>query len=387
MHVFKLACVAILLFCLSVPAEAQGGGQDTVNVSDTLSSSTDSFVVPVRGMASARFQTRDSYSGTWEVQCSLDGNTYDTDDEVNLSLEGASSAAVQEVTDAVAIWTANIAGCTHIKVIATAGFAATDTVIAVSAIQSGGSSGSASSGSGNGTALADDADFTAGTTEFTPVGGFYQSTVTACTDGDTCAAGITPGRAVKVHFTDAAGATQTVASDKTEDVAHVDAATGPVPLSRRIDTAASSAGTSGDYATTNTNAEGGLWASNMAVSNGGCTIGTTTSIIGGASVNETQVKATAGQIYSISAFSLDATPVYLKLYNDTAANIDETDTPVYRLMIPAATTASLGSGLVFDFGVGLEFTTAITFRVTTGIADNSTGALTADEVLINVCYQ
>lgn len=72
----------------------------------------------------------------------------------------------------------------------------------------------AGAGSG-GTALADDADFTAGTTSFTPVGGFYQSTVTACTDGDTCAAGLTSGRAVKVAIANADGSLITYGSDTT----------------------------------------------------------------------------------------------------------------------------------------------------------------------------
>jgi hypothetical protein len=70
-----------------------------------------------------------------------------------------------------------------------------------------------------GTSAADDADFTAGTTSFTPVGGFYQSAVTACTDGDTCAAGITTGRALKAHLTDAAGASLSLATDATHDAA------------------------------------------------------------------------------------------------------------------------------------------------------------------------
>jgi hypothetical protein len=110
-----------------------------------------------------------------------------------------------------------------------------------------------------GTSAVDDADFTAGTTSFTPVGGFYQSSVTACTDGDTCAAGITTGRALKVHIVDAAGATQSVATDQTEDAAEANGVTGPVGLTVRRDTAASSAGASGDYATANTDSLGRLW--------------------------------------------------------------------------------------------------------------------------------
>jgi hypothetical protein len=76
-----------------------------------------------------------------------------------------------------------------------------------------------------GTSLADDGDFTAGTTTFTPVGGFYQSSVTACTDGDACAAGITTGRALKVAISNADGSAVTVATDATHDSAA--SATGP----------------------------------------------------------------------------------------------------------------------------------------------------------------
>lgn len=122
----------------------------------------------------------------------------------------------------------------------------------------------------------------------------------------------------------------------------------------------------------------------IADTTGGCTYSST---ISAATVNETAVKATAGQIYSVEAFSLDATPVYWKFYNDTAANIDETDTPVLRLMIPANSTASLGAGIVQKWPVGIQFSTAITFRATVGIADNDTAALTANEVLLNVCYK
>jgi hypothetical protein len=120
----------------------------SVGESDTLSSNGDSFVVSVGGMASARIQTLDSYTGTWEVQCSVDGGvTYDTDDELNLVLDGQSSTA-QSVSDTVGVWAVNVAGCTHIKVIATAGFAASDTTIAVGAVASGGGAGGSGGGGG-----------------------------------------------------------------------------------------------------------------------------------------------------------------------------------------------------------------------------------------------
>lgn len=188
---------------------------------------------------------------------------------------------------------------------------------------SGGLRVSIVSGAGSGgTALADDADFTAGTTSFTPIGGFYQTSVTACTDTDTCAVGITAQRTMKATLFTAAGSEITVATDWTigsaigttgpgsmgeykefdgsalptttnvntegealpfaaslqgvqyiyltnedgsqtplvvedapETVANVLMGVGTV----RRDTAASSAGTSGDNATLNTDATGRLW--------------------------------------------------------------------------------------------------------------------------------
>lgn len=82
----------------------------------------------------------------------------------------------------------------------------------------------AGAGSG-GTALADDADFTAGTTSFTPSGGFYQSTPTAVTDGDVGAFGMTAGRALKVALSNADGSLVTYQTDASHDSAAIN--TGP----------------------------------------------------------------------------------------------------------------------------------------------------------------
>src|SRR5918911_229576 len=58
----------------------------------------------------------------------------------------------------------------------------------------------AGAGSG-GTAAADDADFTAGTTSATPVMGVYESTPTSVSDGDLGVVGITQGRRLKTSAT------------------------------------------------------------------------------------------------------------------------------------------------------------------------------------------
>ena len=195
----------------------------------------------------------------------------------------------------------------------------------------------------------------------------------------------------------------------------------------RRDTAASSSGTTGDNSTCNVDATGRLWThvgaidagtavigkvgidqttpgttnlvqvtdgsgalnvivdsgavSPSAATSGGCTV---SSVLSAASVNETEVKATAGQVYWIHATNVSAAVAYLKFYNDTAANIDETDTPVLRFAIPGATT---GGGFTTSFPVGAVFSTAIVYRTTTAVADNSTAAVGANELLINVCYK
>jgi hypothetical protein len=68
----------------------------------------------------------------------------------------------------------------------------------------------AGAGSG-GTAAADDADFTAGTTQGTPAMGVYESSPTSVTDGDLGTVGITQTRAMKVHV--ASGGVAGVADD------------------------------------------------------------------------------------------------------------------------------------------------------------------------------
>lgn len=437
---FKFLSLLLTLVLLGVnvaPAAAQTFVRlQPVFTSDTISANADLVELrseSVGGFGSVKIQTLDSYTGTWEVQCSVNGTTYDAAAELKMSAADSTST-VTSVSDEIGIWdVSNAGGCRAIRVIATAGFAATDTVVVISATQAGGGGGGGGGGgtvsvsdgtdtalvsaggelqvscgncsgsgvshvddaaftpasddvvplagvfddvtpdsvnegdagaarmsanrvlygtvrdaagnerganvtaanellvelgagaasigilgansgvdigdvtvnnatlavtqsgtwdeigindSGNsitvdgtvtvtdgagalnviidssasltvtdgagamnvicdsgcagsgGTSIADDADFVAGTTVFTPVGGFYQSTVTACTDGDACTAGITSGRAVKVHFTDAAGASLTVASDMTVGTAYGTTAPGGIATYLDFDGAA-----------------------------------------------------------------------------------------------------------------------------------------------------
>lgn len=68
------------------------------------------------------------------------------------------------------------------------------------------------------------------------------------------------GRALtRSMFVDSSNVELTFAADGTEDVAETGGVTGPVGLTVRRDTAASSAGTTGDYATQNTDQLGRTW--------------------------------------------------------------------------------------------------------------------------------
>lgn len=162
----------------------------------------------------------------------------------------------------------------------------------------------------------DDADWTATTSKHMLIGGLYEATPHAITDGDVSVLSLTSDGALRVSgdssvtqyaedavhasgnvgilalavrndtpsalagtngdnsplttdaggrlhsaalLVDASGTAITLSADQTEDVAEAGADKGPVMLGVRRDAAATSAGTSGDFATVNLDALGQLW--------------------------------------------------------------------------------------------------------------------------------
>jgi hypothetical protein len=100
-----------------------------------------------------------------------------------------------------------------------------------------------------------------------------------------------------------------------------------------------------------------------------------------ASVNNTLVKASAGDVYNIYGHNANAAARYLKLYNKATAPVAGTDTPVATFYL--APQASFR----FEFPKGLYFSTGIGYALTTGVADADTGALTAGDILaLDVVY-
>lgn len=130
----------------------------------------------------------------------------------------------------------------------------------------------------------------------------------------------------------------------------------------------------------------------QSVSNNG-TLAPSTS--GGLSISRLQVannttsvavKASVGQIYGIEAYNNSAVIAYVKLYNAAQGSTTcGAGTPVYQAMIPAP--AAGGGGYISMNTMGIAFSTAITACVTTGFADNDTGAPAANAYVVNFLYR
>lgn len=108
-------------------------------------------------------------------------------------------------------------------------------------------------------------------------------------------------------------------------------------------------------------------------------------VISAASTNATSVKASAGQVFTIIAVNTNAAVRYLKLYNKASAPTVGTDTPVLTIPIPGN---AAGAGVSIDTGgMGIAFATGIALAITTGVADADTGAVAANEIVVNLLYK
>jgi hypothetical protein len=98
---------------------------------------------------------------------------------------------------------------------------------------------------------------------------------------------------------------------------------------------------------------------------------------------EEEVKATAGTIFGLIITNFATTTRYIKFYNaDAATTVVGTTTPYMTIPVPG--NASDHTTLVATYPFGLVFSTAISVAATTGLADNDTGAPSANDVAITV---
>lgn len=112
---------------------------------------------------------------------------------------------------------------------------------------------------------------------------------------------------------------------------------------------------------------------------GGLTFATVTAAN---STNATNLKASAGQLYHLTAYNNSATLAWVSLYN-TAGTPTCGTSIVYQMMIPANSTS--GAGAIDDIPSGLAFPTGIGYCITTGIA--GTGSVAASAYVVNFGYK
>ena len=108
-------------------------------------------------------------------------------------------------------------------------------------------------------------------------------------------------------------------------------------------------------------------------------------LVGAASNNKTQIKATAGTLYLVSVQNLASTPVYLKVFNKTSANVTAGTTACdFQFMIPGNTA---GAGVVLDSAKGIAMGTAITIMLTAGIATTDNTSVVANNQVVLIGYK
>jgi hypothetical protein len=99
-----------------------------------------------------------------------------------------------------------------------------------------------------------------------------------------------------------------------------------------------------------------------------------------ASTNATNFKNTFGTVYTIHAFSADATSAYLHIYDKATTPVCGTDVPVQTYSLQQNVPRSI------SFPVGLSFTRGIGFCITGAISDTDATAAVAG-VELNISYK
>lgn len=93
------------------------------------------------------------------------------------------------------------------------------------------------------------------------------------------------------------------------------------------------------------------------------------------------VKAAPGGVGGWYWFNNAASVRYLKLYN-VATVPTQANTPYMTIPLPIGSGSSVG-----PFPSEIDFSAGISYRCTTGVADNDTGAPSAQDVQLNLYYR
>lgn len=164
---------------------------------------------------------------------------------------------------------------------------------------------------------------------------------------------------------------------KAEDAAHTTGDTGVMALAVRADTAASTAGTTGDYQPPITNNVGALWMAGVPSVNSGWSVATGTI---GATKTDIGVANTPGNVGGWYIYNANAAVSYVQFFNFQASAVTlGTTAPVYSLGIPPGSAANVAPGMV-----GISNSTAISIAVTTTRAGLTGPVSTVD---FNIWYK
>lgn len=134
----------------------------------------------------------------------------------------------------------------------------------------------------------------------------------------------------------------------------------------------------GDYSEIPISSQGTIWVSQTPTTGGGWSV---SRLLSGASTNATSAKASAGIVGGWFLYNANAAVRYLKIYNKASAPTVGSDTPVLTIPIPP------GAGANVEWANGINFATGIAYATTTGVADNDTGGVAANEVIVNLLYK
>jgi hypothetical protein len=103
---------------------------------------------------------------------------------------------------------------------------------------------------------------------------------------------------------------------------------------------------------------------------------------------EEDVKTSPGQLYWYHAANRTTSPLYLRFYNATAANVTVGTTATFLGPFEIPANSSDHTVEIANFGGnGVPFDTAISAAVTTGFAANDTGAPATNACIVNVLYK
>lgn len=175
--------------------------------------------------------------------------------------------------------------------------------------------------------------------------------------------------AIRTVVTDASGADIA----KAEDAAHASGDTGVMILTKRTDTAAASAGTDGDYQTLNTDALGLAWVHEYYAPGYEDNVAGVAKVekrysTSGVLTSDTQVKASAGFVHTITISQNDAAPTAgtIDVYDNTAAS----GTKIFTWTLTTAVftpftvvlDVSCANGIYVDFTTTADVAVFVSYR-------------------------